>query len=50
MTPVFDDQQGVYYWADAAGQAVSPHFDYQEDAEAWYYQQQANKGEEHIKH
>jgi hypothetical protein len=38
MTPVFDDQQGVYYWVDADGRAVSPHFDYQEDAEAWYHQ------------
>lgn len=34
-----NDNVGVFVWVDAANESIelSPHFDYEEDADQWYF-------------
>jgi len=36
MRLLCDDYNQVYVWVNSSGEAVSPHFDYEEDAINWF--------------
>lgn len=39
MKLIYDDYNQIYYWvSDDEKITLSPHFDYEEDAEQWYRQ------------
>jgi len=39
MKMIRDDKNEVYVWVDSQHEEIelSPHFDYEEDADSWYY-------------
>lgn len=38
MKLLIDDHNRVYVWVDQnTNEALSPHFDYEEDADNWYF-------------
>lgn len=46
MKLVTDDKNQVFYWVDAEGNLLSPHFDYEEDADQWYLSLKENMNNE----
>lgn len=44
MKLLYDDYNNVYVWVDDINEdnELSPHFDYEEDAEDWFLKMKAN--------